>query len=433
MKPKINLDPLRGFRDILAPDSEELTALATTFKRLARRHGYREVIPPTLERFELFALKSGEEIRRSMYVFRDKAGREVAMRPEATASIARIYLRHLRAQPKPVRLYYVVNCFRYEEPQYARYREFYQAGVELIGEQSPTGDIEVAALLYRFYEKIGMNKHIEVLAGTTGVYRALFEKYRVPEEKQDHILHLMDKKEYDKARLELESVNNELAEIASKLWDIGDIDTEGRFREAHSLLESVEPRAAEALEHLRFFAESLANLGAKIRTDLSFARGLAYYTGIIFEVKVPGFPVSIAGGGRYDTLIELYGGEHMPATGFAIGLDRTLIAAKEVGIDLRLEPEPAPRVAIVYLERGVLPYAIRVQGMLVEWGMEASIYGEKKLGRLLPRLAEEGYRYAVILGKREAERGVAAVRDLSTRRQVEVSLEKLPLTLLGWA
>ncbi len=429
MKPRVNLDPLRGFRDILPPDSEELTSLAYIFRRLARRRGYREAIPPTLERFELFALKSGEEIRRSMYVFRDKAGREVAMRPEATASIARIYLKHLRAQPKPIRLYYVINCFRYEEPQYARYREFFQAGVELIGEKAPVGDVEVATLLYDYYREIGFERHIEIVAGSTGVYRALFSRYNVPEELQDHILHLMDKKEYEAALSKLREVSGELADIASRLWSIGSIDTEASYREAYSLLRVASEEAARHLEELRFFARVLAEQGARIRTDLSFARGLAYYTGIIFEVKVPGFPVSIAGGGRYDTLIGLYGGEDMPATGFAIGLDRTLIALKDAGLEPPLIEKPSPKVAVVYLDRDVVSYALRVQRLLSSWGFEASLHGERKLGRLLPRLAEEGYRYAVIVGRREAEEGKVSLRDLAARRQVTVSLDRLPLEL----
>ncbi len=432
MKPRVALEPLRGFRDILPPDSEELVTLAQVFRRLARLHGYREVIPPTLERFELFALKSGEEIRRSMYVFRDKAGREVALRPEATASIARIYLRHLRATPKPIRVYYIVNCFRYEEPQHARYREFFQAGVELIGEKSPTGDIEVASLLHRFYEKIGMGKHVEIVAGSTGLYRILFEKYEIPEELQDYVLHLMDKKEYDKARSLLSERNQQLANVVARIWEIGDIDSESRYQEARSLIESIEPRAATALEHLRFFSERLRELGANVRTDLAFARGLAYYTGIIFEVKVPGFPVSIAGGGRYDTLISLYGGEDMPATGFAIGLDRTLIAAKETGIDLRLGWEPRPRIAVVYLEPSLAGYALRVQGMLVEWGFEATLFTSKKLGRLLPRLAEQGFEYAVIIGEREAHGNLVTLRDLRAKRQESVKLERLPLLLTSF-
>ncbi len=429
MKPRVTLEPLRGFRDILAPEAEELTSLANTFRRMARLHGYREVIPPTLERFELFALKSGEEIRNSMYVFRDKAGREVALRPEATASIARIYLKHLRAEPKPLRLYYVVNCFRYEEPQHARYREFFQAGVELLGEPSPLGDVEVASLLYRFYERIGMGKHIEIIAGNTGLYRALFGRYGVPEELQDHVLHLMDKKEYEKAREALREKSSELADIVARLWEIGDIDTEQRYREARNLLESIEPRAAETLEHLRFFMERLRELGAKVRTDLSFARGLAYYTGIIFEVKVPGFPVSVAGGGRYDTLISLYGGEEMPATGFAIGLDRTLLAAKETGIELSLGTDTGPRLAVVYLDPSLLGYALRVQELLVDWGFEAVLYAGKKLGRLLPRLAEQGFTHAVIIGGREASEGRVSLRNLREKRQISVELGRLPLLL----
>ncbi len=424
VKAKVRLDPLRGFRDLLPPESTGLTLLASIFAEEAERHGYSEVRPPTLERFELFALKSGEEIRRSMYVFHDKAGREVALRPEATASVARIYLRHLRGAPKPVRLYYIINCFRYEEPQKARYREFWQAGIELLGAPGLVGDFETVKLLLRFYERIGMSRDIVLKIGNTRIYRALFTRYNVEEQLQDHILHLMDKSLYDQAVDEVRSrVGEELASILSSLWRGSRSDT----AEARELLERHGLReAAEAVVELEKLVSMLRGYtNTRIDVDLAFARGLAYYTGIIFEVKVPGFPVSIAGGGRYDNLIELYGGEPVPGTGFAIGLDRTLAAMQHLGRSPEALAPTRQRVAVVVMEEQLAPIAARLQDLLAEKGYTAVIHEEQKLSKLLPRLAKQGYHYAAIIGRREAEQGTVVIRDLTARRQVEVKLEDL--------
>ncbi|ALL01728.1 Histidyl-tRNA synthetase [Pyrodictium delaneyi] len=422
---QIVLEPLRGFRDILPPESRALSRLAEIFTEVAEAYGYREVKPPTLERFQLFAVKSGEEIRRSMYVFKDKAGREVALRPEATASIARIYLKHLRGEPKPLRLYYVVNCFRYEEPQKARYREFWQAGIELLGEPSILGDFEVIRILVKFYERIEMLDHIVLKIGTTKLYRHLFSKYNISEDIQDHILHLMDKDLYNEAiNVLLETDSPELADLLEQLWS----RARNNIEEAKKIVAKASEEAAGILEEFNKLIKMLREYNNQLRldVDLAFARGLAYYTGTIFEVKVPGFPVSIAGGGRYDNLIELYGGEKVPGTGFAIGLDRTLAAIQELGLSPKLVYEDKVPIAIIVLDEALAGYAARVQDILAAKStVTTSMYVSPKLQKILPKLAKQGYRYAVIIGRKEAAEEKVVLRDLLQRRQDIVSLDEL--------
>ncbi|BES82115.1 histidine--tRNA ligase [Pyrodictium abyssi] len=422
---QIVLEPLRGFRDILPPDSHALSRLAELFSRLAEAYGYMEVKPPTLERFQLFAVKSGEEIRRSMYVFKDKAGREVALRPEATASIARIYLKHLRGRPKPIRLYYVVNCFRYEEPQKARYREFWQAGIELLGEPSIIGDFEVIKILAKFYEQIDMLDNIVLKIGTTKLYRYLFAKYGIGEETQDHILHLMDKDMYNEAiEVLVEAGHPSLAGLLEELWT----KARNSIDDAKKIVSQVDDEAVQILEEFGKLVVMLReyNDRLKLEVDLAFARGLAYYTGTIFEVKVPGFPVSIAGGGRYDNLIELYGGEKVPGTGFAIGLDRTLAAMRELEIRPRHVYEAKTQVAVLVLNEALTAYAARVQDILAaKRGVSAVLYTGSKLQKMLPKLAKQGYRYAVIIGEREAREGKLVLRDLEKREQRTIPIDEL--------
>ncbi len=424
MKPRISLDPPRGFRDLLAPESEQLTYLFHKFEEVVSLHGYREVKPPTLEKFEVFAVKSGEEIRRTMYVFKDKAGREVALRPEATASIARIYLKHLRHIPKPIRLYYIINCFRYEEPQYARYREFWQAGIELLGEPSILGDIEVVKILVKYYEEIGFIRHVRIKIGTTKFYRKLFAKYKINEEEQDLILHYMDKNDYERALSIVSKHSKELVSILKPLWK------ENRYsiREAKTYISPIDEKLAQTLDELELLSKILAeyNNNVNIEVDLAFARGLAYYTGIIFEVIVPDFPVSIAGGGRYDTLIELYGGEKIPGTGFAIGVDRTLLAMKEKG----LEPPSAEntvKTAILVLSNNPKAYylSLKIGDRLAENNIVATLLKPSKISKILPKLAEQGYRYVIFLGERELQNDKLTVKDLQRQEQYSVDINEL--------
>ncbi len=417
---RIPLEPLRGFRDILAPDSTTIRALMDTFRKVAESYGYEEVIPPTLERFKLFAVKSGEEIKRSMFVFRDKAGREVALRPEATASIARIYLKHFKAKPKPVRIYYIVNCFRYEEPQRARYREFWQAGIELLGMEGKVADIETINILLDYYKRINMLEKIVLKIGNIGIYRKLFAHYGLPEDEQDYILHLMDKSMYDEALNRLsEKGFSDLSEKLRKLWSTSTIE------EAINTLNEINPEARREAEYLLEITKIISNLypSLRIEPDIAFARGLAYYTGIIFEVKVPGFPVSIAGGGRYDNLVEIYGDEHVPGVGFAIGLDRTLAALKELGIEIgRGERE---RATILLLDDSVVEYAIRVQQLLSEKDIVIDIARSSRLSKALQRVFERGSKYAIIIGRNEAAEKKITIRDLVSRKQVAIPIEEI--------
>ncbi|MEM2645623.1 MAG: ATP phosphoribosyltransferase regulatory subunit, partial [Desulfurococcaceae archaeon] len=161
-------------RDIVWQEAELYEYLFSEFKNAAKKYGFEPIITPTVEHFALFEAKSGEEIKKSMYVFEDKAGRLLALRPEVTASVVRAYLKLMRARPKPIRLYYVAQCFRYEEPQYARYREFWQGGLEVIGDQDVNADTLVAVTASEFLDRVGVRHVYEV--GNVALYRAFMKK-----------------------------------------------------------------------------------------------------------------------------------------------------------------------------------------------------------------------------------------------------------------
>ncbi|MEM1982617.1 MAG: histidine--tRNA ligase [Sulfolobales archaeon] len=419
-------EPVRGLRDILPPESESLRVIISKFVDVVRSYGYSEVIPPTIELFELFAAKSGPEISRSMYVFRDKAGREVCLRPELTASVVRMYIKSLLAEPKPVKLFYVGNAFRYEEPQLGRYREFYQMGVELIGDSSVYSDLELFLILRDYYKSLGL-KEYSIKISDVGILRGLFTDWGINEDTQDLILHYMDKKLYDEALKILSKYDKADLKLFNEITKVRTEDPEEilEISKTLKLPDEVNERIRR-LHEISSFMNSL-NVG-KFVIDLSFARGLAYYTGLIFEVAVPNLSISIGGGGRYDNLVELYGGPPTPSTGFALGVERTYLALKELGLTNSLSNDN--KVMLISLVNDYV-YVDRVASVLRYSGYVTNVRftGKGKLGELIGLASRRGYKYVVLIGEKELKHLKVTVKNLITKWQGELDVMELPQRL----
>ena len=416
----IQLEPVRGMRDILPPDSEGINTLLHAFQNIAELYGYRYVIPPTVELFKLFAIKSGPEISKSMYVFSDKAGREVCLRPEFTASIARIYLKYFRAEPKPIKIYYIGSAFRYEEPQFARYREFIQAGTEYIGDSSIYSDLEQLMLLRDYYSEIGLRDYT-IKLGSVDILRTLLSGWGIPEKVQDEIIHYLDKKLVDE-------VYKILSEYPSADKSFIDELISFRAEDPVKLLEfsksmKFNGKIKESVNKLSKILEATKKLGIRAYVDLGFARGLAYYTGFIFEVMTPYINVSIGGGGRYDTLISLYGGPKTPGTGFSIGIDRTYLALKEAGVKVGRALKKCMLIASIndfaYIDKAASK--LRSMNTIVDVRHAPIV----KLSDLIGQASRRGYNYVVIIGEKEFGEGKLTIKNLSTKKQVTVELDSL--------
>jgi len=422
---KVELEPVRGMRDILEPESKYLDFIINTFKYVAELYGYEYVVPPTIERFKLFAIKSGPEIERSMYVFKDKAGREVCLRPEFTAGIARLYLKHLLAKPKPIKLYYAGQVFRYEEPQYGRYREFFQAGVEYLGDPTIYADIEQILLLRDFYKLLGLGNY-RVKIGTIALIRGLLSRWGVPEDEQDLIIHYIDKKMFDDVRRVLSKYERSDEELLSKLMSFASEDPSKiiEFGREIGLLELGEEFKNELMRISTILGACKA-VGIKdVFVDLGFARGLAYYTGFIFEIIVPDLNLSIAGGGRYDKLIELYGGPSTPAVGFSIGVDRTLLTLIRREVEL---PRKLKRVMLIafidnYAFIDEVASKLRSNGY---YSVSVRFTTKSKLGDTIGLASRKGFDYVVIIGPKEVSEGVVNVKNLHTKEQRPIKLDLL--------
>ncbi|MCJ7610181.1 histidine--tRNA ligase, partial [Candidatus Bathyarchaeota archaeon] len=326
-------ETVRGMRDFLPEDLAKRQRIEDEARHLFRLYGYREVETPLVESFDLLSAKAGEEIRHRMYMFKDLGGRRIALRPEMTASVARIVAVKLRSEPKPLRLGYISNCFRYDNPQMGRYREFWQAGYELFGSENPEADAEILAVCHDLLQRLGLDFSMKL--GHVGTLRGILEAEKVKEASQNIIMGLLDKGRFRAALKAL----RELGVSESCLKTVTGLQTLKGFEAEEVLAKGEEATmgndaATRSLENLRAVVTLARSAGVKcpILVDLGFTRGLDYYTGMIFETFVPQLDIALGGGGRYDRLVEVFGGEPTPAVGCSPGIDRIALAMEKHGL-----------------------------------------------------------------------------------------------------
>ncbi|MCJ7488986.1 MAG: histidine--tRNA ligase, partial [Thermoplasmata archaeon] len=306
----------RGTRDFGPAEMSRRRKVEEAMREICHRFGFGEVVTPTFEQSELFTLRSGQSIIDEMYVFKDKGDREMALRPEITASVIRFFVSEMSNQPKPLKLYYVGNCFRYENPQSGRYREFFQLGAELIGSENPETDAEVISLAVHCIRASGL-QDFRVRVGHIGVMKSLVLREVQDSALAGKVLRMVDKEDFD-AMGDMFDANSLSRNLFDRITTLA--DTRGGIE----ILDSVDD--AKAQQYLKELFEILKLQGVEdVELDLGIVRGLDYYTGMVFEIDAPklGAEKQILGGGSY-TLSELFGGEAVFSTGFAIGIDRVM-------------------------------------------------------------------------------------------------------------
>ena len=301
-----NLKPLPGFRDFAPRERLQSRYLFETWTRVARKYGFSEYEAPILESAELYLKKSGGELSEQLFRFEDKGGRDVVLRPELTASLARIAAAQQRDYPKPLKWFEIGRCFRYEKPQRGRLREFYQFNADLLGEASPSADAELIALSIDVMRELGFAEgEIIVRLSDREAWLTFCRSHGINDSELDAFLQIVDKIERDPD----EKLSARLAPF--------DVDLE-------SIREFIANAGPESSRNICAVLTDLAARGLDRFTeiDLSIVRGLAYYTGVVFEVFDASKALrSVAGGGRYDSLISIVtdGATDLPATGYAMG------------------------------------------------------------------------------------------------------------------
>jgi histidyl-tRNA synthetase len=410
----------RGTKDLFG---EELAAIRRGLQvigELAERYGYREVETPMFEHLELFTAKSGMNVVSQIYAFKDKGGREIALRPEITPSTVRLYTEKFRSDPKPVKLWYSGSCFRYEEPQAMRWRQFTQAGVEVIGSSRSDADAEVVALVNEVMDKIGL-ANFKLKLGHVRLLREVLSQAGVKGPGQDPILRAMDSGEEQRLSEELarakvpkdfEKLLHELASLS------GGVEV---LKKAREMLEKV-PAALHALDNLQEIINLLGRMGVEgFEVDLGIARGLDYYTGFVFEVYSDG--VQVAGGGRYDELVQLLGGEQTPAVGVGFGVDRianALLSAR------KLKQKQPLDCVVVSTEEKMIPDALGIASELRRAGLKVQVdLMGRKLRKALEYADSLNAEKVVIVGAKEHSGGQVVLRDMKTGEQETVHKAKI--------
>jgi histidyl-tRNA synthetase len=404
---------VRGFKDILPDQVGPWRRLEHEAKRIFELFGYREIRIPILESAELFTRGIGEDtdiVSKEMYTFRDRKGNQVAMRPEATASILRAFIEHKLYTGLPVHKVYTMGpMFRYERPQKGRRRQFHQIDVEIIGDPGPRSDSELISMIMQLFSSLGLDDlelHINSLGcpHDRGPFRSELKGYL-----KDYTSQLcQDCQE----RME----TNPLRVFDCKVERCTEI-----MKDAPTMLDFL---CDECAQHFASLKKYLTQLGMEYVVNSHLMRGLDYYTRTTFEVQTPelGAQNAIAGGGRYDNLMRDFGGPDTPAIGFAMGQERIVelleahAEADERGPDLFLAAlgKEAEDRAFIWLQQ------LRNRGLWCE--MEYQSSGLKAQIRHADRLNAER---VLIVGDDELAKGMGILRDMSTKEQVGISLDTL--------
>jgi histidyl-tRNA synthetase len=388
---------LPGTRDILEPDSGRVRRLVQVFAEEASRAGFGQIVPPMFEDVGVFARlgEASDVVAKELYSFEDKGGRAIALRPEFTASVCRAF-----AQSRPLlpwKTWYAGSNFRYDKPQKGRYRQFDQVGAEVIGSNDPDIDTELIALAWRFYQRLGL-EDVVLLVNTLGDFT---ERPVYIEALRAHLeANAADLSEQSRATMAV----NPLRVLDSKRREDAPI-----VAEAPLIVDFLSPEADAAFDRVQ---QGLKAIGVPFELRPRLVRGLDYYTRTTFEFISPSLDAAqnaVGGGGRYDGLVEALGGPPEPGVGFALGVDRTLLACDESGVF-----GPADDTVDVWVvattpgtEALELVEELRAAGIRADRS-----YDGRSMKAQMKASNRSGASIALIVGEDEAAAGTVSVRTL---------------------
>lgn len=405
----------KGTRDILPDEIHKWYFVEEKFREICHQFGYREIRIPVFEHTELFQRGVGDTtdiVQKEMYTFDDKGGRSISLRPEGTAGVVRSYIENgMASWPQPVKMFYNITAYRYENVQKGRYREFHQFGVELFGAADPSADVEVITLLDLYFKRLGI-KNLSLNLNSIGCpsCRAAYnERLR----------------EYLKPRLGklCQTCNERFERNPMRILDCKVETCRHELTDAPALLDYI---CDDCAKHFEKVQEKLTGMGIAFSIDKGIVRGLDYYTRTVFEFvsKNIGTQGTVCGGGRYDGLIEACGGNPTPGIGFGLGIERLLLEMDSQGIVV--PPPDAPDIFIgVIGEKAeqyseVLALKLRSAGLSCHKDiMGRSVKAQMKFANKI------NARFAVILGDSEVESGKVELKNMATGEGRDIHIDTL--------
>ena len=413
----MKLQKPKGTQDILPQESAKWQYVEGFARETFKKYNYAEIRTPIFEHYEVISRSVGDTtdiVTKEMYDFYDKGDRHITLRPEGTAPVVRSYVENKLFAPevqKPSKVYYIGPMFRYERPQAGRLRQFHQIGVECFGSSNPATDVETIAMADQFFKEIGIENvvlHLNTLGSTAS--RTAYRQALI-----DYLLPMKDQLSKDSQR--------RLEENPLRVLDSKEKEDKQAVENAPSILDYLDE---ESQAHFDAVRAMLDGLGIAYVIDTNMVRGLDYYSHTIFEfvTEVDGNELTVCAGGRYDGLVEYFGGPATPGFGFGMGLERLLLILDKQGVELPVEASLDVYVAVLGSEAEVasleLVQALRRQGFIAERD-----YLGRKLKAQFKSADVFGAKTIIALGGSEVENGQITVKNNQTRQEVTTSIEEV--------
>lgn len=407
------IQTLKGFRDFLGPQARARQWMITQIREVFELFGFESLETPALEYAALLTGKYGEEADKLMYTFQDRGGRDVALRYDQTVPTARVISQYKNDLAIPYKRYQIQPVWRADKPQKGRYREFFQCDIDILGSTSPIADAEIMACTYAAFKKIGF-KNVKLLINDRKTLVSTLEKYATGSVSVFSIIQTIDK---------LDKIGNDgvVVELTQK----------GLTAQVakNVLFDTQNIPISNNLEQISNVTTSLGVTPENLVYTPTLARGLDYYTGLIFEVVVPEYPTgSLGGGGRYDNLIKQLSGTDMPAVGIAFGFDRMIDAAQD--LSLINDAQKGTDVLVTVFNEELAQTSAQVANQLRAAGVKTEMYpATDKLERQLKFANKKGLSYVVVIGPEEVENNSVTLKNLKTRDQKTLTLSELVASL----
>ena len=413
----MKLQKPKGTQDILPIEAARWQFVENLARETFRKYNYGEIRTPMFEHYEVISRSVGDTtdiVTKEMYDFYDKGERHITLRPEGTAPVVRSFVENKLFAPevqKPVKLYYIGSMFRYERPQAGRLREFHQIGVECFGSKNPATDVETIAMAYQLFEELGIQDvtlHLNSLGSPES--RATYRQALI-----DYLTPLKESLSKDSQR--------RLEENPLRVLDSKEKEDKAAVENAPSILDYLDE---DSQRHFDAVRDMLEILGIPYVIDTNMVRGLDYYNHTIFEfiTKVDRSELTICAGGRYDGLVEYFGGPETPGFGFGLGLERLLLILEKQGIQLPVEADMDVYIAVLGEEANgkalELVQALRRQGFTAERD-----YLGRKIKAQFKSADVLGAKTIITLGESEVEAGQATIKNNATREEKTVTFEQI--------
>lgn len=405
----------KGTRDILPEDINKWNYVEKEFAVICKKFGYHEIRIPVFEYTELFQRGVGDTtdiVQKEMYTFNDKGGRSLTLRPEGTASVVRSFIEHgMSSQPQPVKLFYQITAYRYEQVQQGRYREFHQFGAELLGAANPAADVEIISLLSLFFQRL----HVENL-------KLYLNSIGCPECRNAYNQLLKDYLA-DKIQGMCDTCKTRLDRNPMRILDCKEERCKGHIMHAPALLDNV---CDDCRTHFESVIRKLDIMGIPYGIDKNIVRGLDYYTKTVFEFVSEniGTKGTVCGGGRYDGLVEEIGGKPTPGIGFALGVERLLLEMDSQGVVFPQAEAPDIYIGSIGEKAEMVVEKLTWQLRSKRISCIKDIMGRSVKAQM--KYADKlGVRYSLILGDNEIESNKARLKDMKTGETKDISLDTL--------